>query len=216
MQCDRAYHQLKSRNDALSKYTFLVSSLSLIKYMGQSSFRSIITGIIIFVKRTLTIIFYLRQASLRDQNQVLFFHLVLRHLKEILPIIYTYVISISLFLKLPFDIFHLSSPTVGLAIEQYSLIFRRPDGLFLNYPDASTMKATMLNAKKREDVDLIVVTDSEGILGIGDMGTGGILICVGKGNIYTLGAGEFDVTSLLSSNRTYYYYYYYYSTDLFH
>lgn len=82
------------------------------------------------------------------------------------------------------------TPTVGTAIQQYSTIWRRPDGLFLAYPDRSIMRQLMLEMKDPKDVDLIVVTDSEGILGIGDQGVGGILISIGKGNIYTIGAGE--------------------------
>lgn len=64
------------------------------------------------------------------------------------------------------------------------------------------MKKTMLDAKKPEEVDLIVVTDSEGILGIGDMGTGGILICLGKCQIYSLGAGEFDFFFMVVTSKS--------------
>ncbi|TNY24152.1 hypothetical protein DMC30DRAFT_420609 [Rhodotorula diobovata] len=108
-------------------------------------------------------------SSLRDQNIVLFYSLCLRHLNELLPIIYT--------------------PTVGEAIQKYSTIWRRPDGLFLSYKHRHQLRELMLAAKRPKDVDLIVVTDSEGILGIGDQGVGGILISMGKSNIYTLGGG---------------------------
>ncbi|GAA5975917.1 hypothetical protein JCM5350_000778 [Sporobolomyces pararoseus] len=108
-------------------------------------------------------------SSLRDQNHVLFYNLCLRHLNELLPIIYT--------------------PTVGEAIQKYSTIWRRPDGLFLSYKARHRMRELLLQAKRPKDVDLIVVTDSEGILGIGDQGVGGILISIGKGNIYSLGGG---------------------------
>ncbi|GAA5933408.1 hypothetical protein JCM3775_000681 [Rhodotorula graminis] len=108
-------------------------------------------------------------SSLRDQNIVLFYSLCLRHLNELLPVIYT--------------------PTVGEAIQKYSTIWRRPDGLFLSYKHRHQLKELMLAAKRPKDVDLIVVTDSEGILGIGDQGVGGILISMGKANIYTLGGG---------------------------
>lgn len=110
-------------------------------------------------------------------------------MNEVLPIIYT--------------------PTVGQAIQEYSHIFRRSDGLFLSYSDRKIMRELMISFKRSKDVDLIVVTDSEGMcvvlsfaqlnsqsdsfclhsLGIGDQGVGGILISIGKGNIYTLGAG---------------------------
>ncbi|GAA6015636.1 hypothetical protein JCM10207_008154 [Rhodosporidiobolus poonsookiae] len=108
-------------------------------------------------------------SSLRDQNIVLFYALCLRHLHELLPVLYT--------------------PTVGEAIQKYSTIWRRPDGLFLSYDHRNKMRELMLQAKRPKDVDLIVVTDSEGILGIGDQGVGGILISQGKSNVYTLGGG---------------------------
>ncbi|BGP13175.1 hypothetical protein JCM10213_000245 [Rhodosporidiobolus nylandii] len=108
-------------------------------------------------------------SSLRDQNIILFYSLCLRHLNELLPIIYT--------------------PTVGEAIQKYSTIWRRPDGLFLSYANRNIMREMMMQAKRPKDVDLIVVTDSEGILGIGDQGVGGMLISMGKSNIYTLGGG---------------------------
>ncbi|GAA6043653.1 hypothetical protein JCM8097_000860 [Rhodosporidiobolus ruineniae] len=108
-------------------------------------------------------------SSLRDQNIVLFYSLCLRHLHELLPIIYT--------------------PTVGEAIQKYSTIWRRPDGLFLSYDHRQRMREMLFSGKRPKDVDLIVVTDSEGILGIGDQGVGGILISMGKSNIYTLGGG---------------------------
>ncbi|GAA5857648.1 hypothetical protein JCM8547_004313 [Rhodosporidiobolus lusitaniae] len=116
-------------------------------------------------------------SSLRDQNIVLFYAVCMRHLHELLPIIYT--------------------PTVGEAIQKYSTIWRRPDGLFLSFANRNRMKELLYQAKKPKDVDLVVVTDSEGILGIGDQGVGGILISQGKSNIYTLGAG-IDPSRILS------------------
>lgn len=106
--------------------------------------------------------------SMRDQNQVLFYALLKSRLKETLPIIYT--------------------PTVGDAIKQYSHLFRRADGLYLNYPEFKQAQSkgdaggetylrealTDFGEKTEKDIDLIVVTDGEGILGIGDWGTGGI------------------------------------------
>ncbi|GAA5920336.1 hypothetical protein JCM6882_009765, partial [Rhodosporidiobolus microsporus] len=108
-------------------------------------------------------------SSLRDQNITLFYALCLQHLQELLPVLYT--------------------PTVGEAIQKYSTIWRRPDGLFLSFANRNRMKELMAQAKRPKDVDLIVVTDSEGILGIGDQGVGGILISMGKSNVYTLGGG---------------------------
>lgn len=114
--------------------------------------------------------------SLRDQNQVLFYALLQARLKETLSIIYT--------------------PTVAEAIKQYSHMFRRPDGLFLSYPHfkedgAAYLKDALTDYGKvtSDSVDLVVVTDGEGILGIGDWGAGGIQIAVGKQTLYTLGGG---------------------------
>lgn len=71
-------------------------------------------------------------------------------------------------------------PTVGEAIQKYSQVWRRPDGLFLTYTEKDRMRELMFTSKRPKDVDLIVVTDSEGILGIGDQGVGGILVAIGK------------------------------------
>ncbi|KAG9102581.1 NAD-dependent malic enzyme, mitochondrial, partial [Ceratobasidium sp. 392] len=96
-------------------------------------------------------------ASLRDQNQVLFYRLMQDHLRELLSILYT--------------------PTAGEAIQQFSHLFRRPMGCFLSFPNVDG------------PIDLVVVTDSEAILGIGDQGVGGITIATSKAALYTLGAG---------------------------
>ncbi|GAA5860363.1 hypothetical protein JCM3774_000392 [Rhodotorula dairenensis] len=116
-------------------------------------------------------------SSLRDQNIVLFYSLCLQYLQETLPVIYT--------------------PTVGEAIQKYSTIWRRPDGLFLSIAHKNKLREMMMQAKRAKDVDLIVVTDSEGILGIGDQGVGGQLIAQGKANLYTLGGG-IDPSRILS------------------
>lgn len=114
--------------------------------------------------------------SMRAQNQVLFYALLGSNLKKLLPIIYT--------------------PTVGEAIKQYSHIFRRADGLFLSYPhfkeggaEYLTDALTDYKRVEKKDIDLLVVTDGEGILGIGDWGAGGISISVGKQALYTMGGG---------------------------
>jgi malate dehydrogenase (oxaloacetate-decarboxylating) len=109
-------------------------------------------------------------ANLRSRNEVLFYRLLSEHIEEMLPIVYT--------------------PTVGLAIERFSSEFRRPRGVYLSvdHPDEveTALRNTGLGA---EDVDLLVATDSEGILGIGDQGVGGIEISVGKLAVYTAAAG---------------------------
>ncbi len=102
---------------------------------------------------------------LHDINPSLFCQLVQSHLMEMLPIIYT--------------------PTVGDAIEHYDPKVYRPAGIFLSYPEKNKMDDT-LSRWPHQKVDLIIVTDGEAILGIGDQGVGGINICVGKGMVYSL------------------------------
>jgi malate dehydrogenase (oxaloacetate-decarboxylating) len=108
--------------------------------------------------------------ALHDRNEVLFFRLLEQHLPEMLPIVYT--------------------PTVGEAIQRYSHEYRRPRGVYLSVGDPDGIE-TALRASGRtaEDLDLIIATDAEGILGIGDWGVGGIEIAVGKLNVYTAAAG---------------------------
>ncbi|MGB7860683.1 MAG: NAD-dependent malic enzyme [Acidimicrobiia bacterium] len=109
-------------------------------------------------------------AQLHDSNEVLFYKLMGRHVSEMLPIVYT--------------------PTVGKAIEEYSHLFRRPRGVFLNIEDIDGIdKALQSTELGAEDVDLIVASDAEAILGIGDWGVGGIDISIGKLAVYTVAAG---------------------------
>jgi malate dehydrogenase (oxaloacetate-decarboxylating) len=111
---------------------------------------------------------YLEQ--LHDRNEVLYYRVLADHLAELLPIVY--------------------DPTVGDAIEKYSYEYRRPRGVFLSIdrPD-EIEKAFGTLELEPEDVDLIVCTDAEEILGIGDWGVGGIQISVGKLAVYTAAAG---------------------------
>jgi malate dehydrogenase (oxaloacetate-decarboxylating) len=109
-------------------------------------------------------------ANLRARNEVLFYRLLSEHLREMLPIVYT--------------------PTVGKAIERYSHEYRRPRGVFLSVDHPHLVEESLRNyGLGAEDVDLIVATDSEGILGIGDWGVGGIDIAIGKLAVYTAAAG---------------------------
>ena len=109
-------------------------------------------------------------ANLRDRNEVLFYRLLSEHLEEMLPVIYT--------------------PTVGLAIERFSHEFRRPRGVFLSVDHIDEVETALRNTGLGpQDVDLLVATDSEGILGIGDQGVGGIEIAIGKLAVYTAAAG---------------------------
>ncbi|KAH3920493.1 malic enzyme [Parastagonospora nodorum] len=107
--------------------------------------------------------------SLKEQNEVLYYRLILDHLKEMFSVIYT--------------------PTEGDAIANYSRLFRRPEGCFLNIGDADRVDDDINQWGNAEDIDLIVVSDGEQILGIGDQGVGAILISVAKLVIYTLCAG---------------------------
>ena len=111
---------------------------------------------------------YLEQ--LHDRNEVLYYRVLTDHLAELLPVVY--------------------DPTVGDAIEQYSHEYRRPRGVYLSIdrPDDMALAFATLELGP-DDVDLIVCTDAEEILGIGDWGVGGIQIAVGKLAVYTAAAG---------------------------
>jgi malate dehydrogenase (oxaloacetate-decarboxylating) len=109
---------------------------------------------------------YLRQ--LQDTNEVLFYRLLLDHIDEMLPIVYT--------------------PVVALGCQEFSHIYRRPRGLFISYPLRNFIPALLRNHPNPE-VDVIVVTDGERILGIGDQGVGGLGIPIGKLSLYSLIGG---------------------------
>lgn len=106
--------------------------------------------------------------NLYNTNETLFFRLISDNIKEMMPIIYT--------------------PTAGLAIQEYSNEFRRPRGIYIAYPDLDHVDE-ILDNRINPEIDLIVLTDSEQILGIGDQGANGIGISVAKLVIYTLVAG---------------------------
>jgi malate dehydrogenase (oxaloacetate-decarboxylating) len=106
----------------------------------------------------------------RDRNEVLFYRLLTEHLEEMLPIVYT--------------------PTIGTAIERYSLEFGRPRGVYLSVDHPDQIETAFRNyGLGPDEVDLVVATDAEGILGIGDWGVGGIAIAVGKLAVYVAAAG---------------------------
>jgi malate dehydrogenase (oxaloacetate-decarboxylating) len=109
---------------------------------------------------------YLR--ALQDNNEVLFYRLLLDHIEEMTPIVYT--------------------PTVALACQQFSHIYRRPRGMFISYPQRDSI-VHLLRNRPNPNVDVIVVTDGERILGIGDQGVGGLGIPIGKLSLYTLIGG---------------------------
>ncbi|CCL98054.1 uncharacterized protein FIBRA_00048 [Fibroporia radiculosa] len=107
--------------------------------------------------------------SLKDQNWTLYYGLISRHLKELIPIIYT--------------------PTQADAIANYSHLFRRSEGMFLSFPNQDNMEEDFLEQTRGRDIQLFVCSDAEAILGIGDQGVGGIGITVAKSAIYTLLGG---------------------------
>ncbi|WP_136255535.1 NAD-dependent malic enzyme [Onishia niordana] len=109
---------------------------------------------------------YLR--AIQDDNETLFFRLLEEHLEEMLPIIYT--------------------PTVGEACEEFSNIYRNHRGLFISYPDREHMDDILRSATK-DNVKVIVATDGERILGLGDQGIGGMGIPIGKLSLYTACGG---------------------------
>ena len=109
---------------------------------------------------------YLR--NIQDTNETLFYRLISDHMAEVMPIIYT--------------------PTVGEACQRFSDIYRRHRGVFLSYPDREHIDAILHNVV-RKNVKVIVITDGERILGLGDQGIGGMGIPIGKLSLYTACGG---------------------------
>lgn len=108
--------------------------------------------------------------TLFNENRVLFYKLFSEHVAEFMPVVY--------------------DPTIADTIENYSALYVNPqNAAFLSIDDPDSMKTTLMNAADGREIKLIVVTDGEGILGIGDWGTQGVDISVGKLMVYTAAAG---------------------------
>ncbi len=128
-----------------------------------------------FRQKTSDIEKYVFLASLQDRNETLYYRLLSAHVDEMLPIVYT--------------------PTVGRACQEYSHLYRRPRGLYLAYPYRDRLAELLRNAPCPE-VRVIVATDGERILGLGDLGVGGLGISIGKLALYSLCAGIHPASTL--------------------
>ena len=106
---------------------------------------------------------YLR--ALQDRNEILFYRFMLENIEEMMPIIYT--------------------PVVGEACQLFDHIYRQPRGLFINYPERNKMDSVLASVAATRSISVIVVTDGSRILGLGDQGSGGLGIPIGKLSLYT-------------------------------
>jgi len=109
-------------------------------------------------------------AALQDRNEHLFYKILSQHLEELMPIVYT--------------------PTVGKASQYFSRVFRRERGIWITPEYVGRIEQILRSAAPFTDVQLMVVTDNESILGIGDQGAGGMAISVGKPRLVHRGCGD--------------------------
>ncbi len=151
----------KKERDLLHLHGFLPEHISSLQEQINRIFLSL-------KKKNTALEKYIFLNELMNRNELLFYQFLQEHIQEMLPLIYT--------------------PTVGEAALQYSLICQKPRGLYLSYPLQDKIEEILEHYSTKE-IEVIVVTDGERILGLGDQGVGGMVIPVGKLILYTLFAG---------------------------
>jgi malate dehydrogenase (oxaloacetate-decarboxylating) len=158
----------RRERDELDLHGLLPPTICTIKQQLARTYES-------FQSKTTNLEKFIYLTALQDRNETLFYRLVLEHIEEMMPIVYT--------------------PVVGEACQRFSHIYRRARGLYINYEHRDAIEQVLLNAEI-PNPSVIVVTDGERILGLGDQGAGGMGIPIGKLCLYTLCAGVSPYSTL--------------------